>query len=184
MDRIKTLIREPALLIDLAETLVVLAVAFGIHLSNTQETNIIAAIVAALGLGKAFMVHPFAPGVIVDFGRAALMLGVSFGLNVTADQSALIITALGTLTTIVLTTRVTPVNDPVIAAQGAGAGPVAGRTEAGYAALEVVGIVLMVLAVLGMIGIALSAFKVVALVWLIILFIVGLGCFFFGRRTV
>ncbi len=38
MKRLRELVREPALVIDLVETLVVLVVAFGIGLSGDQQT--------------------------------------------------------------------------------------------------------------------------------------------------
>ena len=127
MDRLKALIREPALLIDLAETLVLMIVAFGVGLSGDQQTYIVATIIGLLGLLKGFMTKPFPPAVVTDFGRAALALFASFGVGLTADQITLIVTALGLVTSIILRGQVTPAKDPVIDARGAGAGPVVGH---------------------------------------------------------
>lgn len=112
MSRLKELIREPALLIDLTETLVVLVVAFGLGLSGDQQSYIVAAVVAGLGLLKAMLTRPFAPAALTDFARAALVLGASFGVGLSADQIALIVTALGTLTTIVVRGQVSPAVEP------------------------------------------------------------------------
>lgn len=112
MTRIKELIREPALLIDFAETLVVLLVAFGLGLSGDQQSYIVAAVIATLGLLKALLTRPFAPAAITDFARALLVLGASFGVGLSADQIALIVTALGTLTTIVVRGQVSPAVEP------------------------------------------------------------------------
>lgn len=127
MNRLKDLIREPALLIDLSETLVLMVVAFGLGLSGDQQNYIVAAIVALLGLLKAIMTRPFAVAFLTDFGRAALVLLASFGVGLSADQIALIITALGTVTTVIIRGQITPTKSPVIQPEGAGAGPVAGR---------------------------------------------------------
>lgn len=126
MNRIKDLIREPALLIDLAETLVLMVVAFGLGLSGDQQNYIVAAVVALLGLLKAAMTRPFAVAFLTDFGRAALVLLAAFGVGLSADQIALIVTALGTVTTVILRGQVTPAKSPVIEPDGAGAGPVTG----------------------------------------------------------
>lgn len=112
MERLKTLVREPALLIDLAETLVIMLVAFGVGLSGDQQTYIVAAVVAGLGLLKAFMTRPFAVAAVTDFGRAVLALAATFGVGLTADQIAITVTALGTITTIILRAQVTPATDP------------------------------------------------------------------------
>lgn len=127
MDRLKALVREPALLIDLGETLVLMVVAFGVGLSGDQQTYIVAAIIALIGLLKGFLTKPFPPAAVTDFGRAALCLFASFGVGLTADQITLTVTALGLITSIVLRGQVTPSKDPVIAATGAGAGPVEGN---------------------------------------------------------
>lgn len=126
MNRLKALIREPALLIDLAETLVLMVVAFGLGLSGDQQTYIVAATVALLGLLKGFMTVPFPPAAVTDLGRAALALFASFGVGLTADQITLAVTALGLITSIVLRGQITPTYDPVTSPSGAGSGPVSG----------------------------------------------------------
>lgn len=127
MNRIKELIREPALLIDLSETLVLLVVAFGLGLSGDQQNYIVATIVALLGLLKASMTSPFAVAFLTDFGRAALVLLASFGVGLTADQITLIVTALGTVTTIVMRGQITP--SPLRVRRFASAAPVVVSAE-------------------------------------------------------
>lgn len=112
--RLQSFIREPALIIDFVETFVLMLVAFGVGLSGDTQNYIVAAIVALLGLVKAFTVHPFAVPALTDFARAALVLFASLGVGLSADQIALIVTGLGTLTTIIFTTRTTPISDPVL----------------------------------------------------------------------
>lgn len=112
MTRLRELVREPALLIDLTETLVVLVVAFGIGLSGDQQTYIVAAVVAALGLAKGLLTRPFAVTLLTDAARAVLVLAASFGVGLTADQIALIATALGTVVTVVARGQITPAADP------------------------------------------------------------------------
>lgn len=141
MGRFRELLREPALLLDAVETLVVLLVAFGLSLSGDQQNYIVAAVVALVGVAKGFTTTPFPVSVIPDFGRAVLVLAASFGLPMTADQIAVLATFLGTVTTLVMRAQITPTRDPVTKPGGAGAGPVTG--EAGYAMLSVVGIVLV-----------------------------------------
>jgi hypothetical protein len=109
----RELVREPALILDFLETLLVIFVAFGLPLTHDQQAYIVAALVAAVGLIKGVTVHPFPPAVVTDFGRAALVLAASFGLEtLSADKIALLVTALGTLTTLIMRAQVTPSNDP------------------------------------------------------------------------
>lgn len=141
-NRIVSLIREPALLIDLVETIVLLVVTLGLTLTVDQQTWIVAAFVAAIGLAKGLLTDPFAPSLVTDFGRAALMLGASFGLNLDPDSITLIVTALGTLTTLMMTNRVAPVPAVERAAERVSHPRV--RGEAGAVGLYVPGIVVLV----------------------------------------
>lgn len=112
--RLRELVREPALLIDLTETLVVLLVAFGVGLSGDQQTYMVAAVVAVLGLAKGALTRPFAVTLVTDAARAVLVLAASFGIGLTADQIALIATALGTVVTLVARGQITPTRDPAL----------------------------------------------------------------------
>lgn len=131
MERLKALIREPAMLIDFFESLVVFAVAMGfLNLSGEQQMNAIALFIAVLAVAKGFLVEPFPVMVIGDLGRAALVFFVSVGtLNMTADQITIAVTMLGTLLSLVGRGQVTPRYDPVTANTGAGAGPVFPNAE-------------------------------------------------------
>lgn len=106
--KLKALLREPALVIDTVESLVVLLLAFGIGLSGDQQTYIVATAVALLGLLKAFLIKPFAISAVTDFGRTLLCLLAAFGVGLTADQIAVAITALGTVTTLWIRVKVAP----------------------------------------------------------------------------
>lgn len=110
--RLRELIREPALLIDLVETLVILVVAFGVGLSGDQQTYIVAAVVAVLGLLKGLMTRPFAVTLLTDAARAVLVLAASFGVGLSPDQIALTATALGTVVTLIARGQITPAVEP------------------------------------------------------------------------
>lgn len=110
--RLRELVREPALIIDLVETIVVLVVAFGVGLSGDQQTYIVAAVVAVLGALKGLTTRPFAVTLLTDAVRAILVLAASFGVGLTADQIALIATALGTVVTLVARGQITPAVEP------------------------------------------------------------------------
>lgn len=183
MDRLRSFVREPALLLDFVETLLVLLVAFGVSLSHDQQAYIVAAIIAVIGLLKGISTVPLPVHLITDLGRAVLVLAASFGLHgLTEDRIAVVVTFLGTLTTLVGSIRTTPVNDPILAARGAGAGPVAGRdvlgrnghTEVGATRngvligvlLLVVGLIVWLLTGYAVIGIILIVVGIVALLLL------------------
>lgn len=171
--RFKELLREPALLIDLGETLLVALVAFGLPVSGDQQSYLVAALIAGVGLAKAVTTKPFAPTALTDFARAALVVAASFGVGLSADQIAILVTLLGTVTTVVLRGQITPRTDPVVGAAGAGAGPV--RGEAGAASiLYVLGVVLVLLAVLLLVTTILKVF-VVSWLAIIVIFIVGVA---------
>lgn len=181
MDRLKALAREPALLIDFGETLIIFLIAFGVDIHGDQQDYLVAFLIALVGLIKAFTTKPFPVTMITDFGRAALVLAASLGLGVTADQIAVTVTMLGTLTTVVARSQITPRSDPVVAYDGAGAGPVA-SVEAGYGALATVGLGLVVL---GLILLLLSLLQVIlmSLTVPVVLIVIGLVLWFVGGRT-
>jgi len=126
MERMKALVRDPALLLDLVESAIVLAVALGmLHITGAQQRYTIAVVIAVLALGKGFLTHPFPVTTVPDFGRALLVCFGSYGItHLTADQITLVATFLGTLTTVVARGQITPRYDPVTEVTGAGAGPV------------------------------------------------------------
>jgi hypothetical protein len=114
----RLILREPALLLDTVETLLVLLVAFGIGLSGDQQSYIIAALVAAIAVAKAWATSPFPVTLITDLARAALVLAASFGLNITPDKTAVIVTFLGTFLTLIQRSQITPSYDPAGGAVG------------------------------------------------------------------
>lgn len=117
LDRIKTLLREPALLIDAFESAVVLAVALGLfHLTGEAQRDLIALFIAVLAVGKGILTHPFPVTVVPDLGRAALVFFGSVQLtHLTADQITLVVTFLGTLMTLLQRAQVTPTIEPATA---------------------------------------------------------------------
>lgn len=128
MDRLRVLLREPALLLDAVETGLVLLVALGLHLSNTQQTDIVALIIAAIAVIKGASTLPFPVTIITDLARAVLVLVATFGLDLPPDRVAVIVTFIGTFVTLVQRVAVTPRYDPVVAVGGAGSGPVSGES--------------------------------------------------------
>lgn len=112
MSRTRSLIREPALIIDFVETLLVILVAFGIGLAGDQQTYIVAAVIALLGVAKGYLTRPFSVILISDAARAVLVLATSFGVGLSPDQIALLATGLGTLATLVARGQITPVVEP------------------------------------------------------------------------
>lgn len=183
MDRLKALIREPALLLDAFESVVVFAVAVGLlGLSGDQQTNLIAVFIALLAVAKGVLTKPFPVMVLADFGRALLVFCVSLGvLNLTADQVTITATMLGTVLTVVARGQITPRYDPVVEAAGAGAGPV--RNDIGSAApLYIAGVVLIVLGVIALLLLALGD-PIVSLVWAILIVILGVVLCVVSSRT-
>lgn len=174
MDRLRLLLREPALLIDAFESGVVVAVALGLFsLHGEQQRDLIALFIAVLALLKGITTKPFPVTVIPDLGRAALVFFGSVSLiHLNADQITLLVTFLGTLMTLLQRAQITPTNDPVTRPGGSGAGPV--TTEAGYVATNL--------------GVAIALIVIGVLVWLllwpllgIILVVVGVLALLFWR---
>lgn len=188
MDKIKALIREPALLIDAFESALVFAIALGLfNLTGDAQTNTVAVFIALLAVLKGFLTQPFPVTVVTDFGRAALVWSVSLGLLTwTPDKVTIAVTFLGTLMTLIQRGQITPRFDPVLAQGGAGAGPVANvnKGEEGAADfLYIGGVLLVILGLLDLILVAVgNAF--LPLVWAIILVVVGIVLIFAARRGV
>ena len=171
MDRLKLLIREPALLIDAFESVVVVAVALGLFgLSGEAQRDLIALFIALLALLKGFLTKPFPVTVIPDLGRAALVFFGSVGLtHLSVDQITLVATMLGTVTTLLSRAQITPTYDPVIRPGGSGAGPVQNETGAvrSYSAIGIalilIGVVVWLATPLAWLGIVLLVIGVVLL---------------------
>ena len=187
MDKIKALIREPALLIDAFESAVVFFIAMGFFaLSGDQQTNTVALFIAVLALAKGFLTQPFPVTVITDLGRAAVVWSVSLGfLDWTADQVTIAATFLGTLMTLIQRSQITPRYDSVVVAGGAGAGPVANVTRGEQGAAEPLYVGGIVLAVLGLIFLLLVALgsPVLPLIWSLLLFVAGVVLIFTSRHS-
>lgn len=172
MDRLKLLIREPALLIDAFESVVVVAVALGLFgLSGEAQRDLIALFIAVLAVAKGVLTKPFPVTVVPDLGRAALVFFGSVGLtHLSADQITLVATMLGTVTTLLSRAQITPTFDPIIRPGGSGAGPVQNETGAVRSSYSAIGIALILIGVvvllatsLGWLGIVLIVIGVVLL---------------------
>lgn len=181
MDRLKALLREPALLIDAFESLVVVLIALGMFsLTGDQQTNTVALFIAILALAKGFFTRPFPVTVVTDLGRAAAVWCVSLGLlHWTPDQVTVVVTFLGTLMTVVQRAQITPRFDPVARPGGAGAGPIAGREEIGAGELSYLGYVLVIV---GVILLILAAFGTVPFIWAVACIVVGVLLWVFAGR--
>lgn len=175
MDRLRLLLREPALLIDAFESGVVLAVALGLfNLHGEQQRDLIALFIAVLAAVKGFTTKPFPVTVIPDLGRAALVFFGSIQLtHLNADQITLVATFLGTVMALLARPQITPSKDPVTRPGGAGAGPV--TTEAGYVTANYS--VAIILIVVGLLLWLLGGWFLLG----IILIVLGLLCFVFWR---
>lgn len=180
MDRLKALAREPALLIDAFETLIVFLVAWGfLSLTGDQQTTTIAVFIALCGLAKGFTTKPFPVTVVPDLGRAALVWVVSIGVlpHVTPDQITIAVTMLGTLLSVVMRGQITPRKDAVTHPQGAGSGPLAGnRDDRGAVDLA------MALIVIGIVLIIVGLLTAYAVFWIgVVLLVIGLVLAVVGR---
>lgn len=173
--QLRALLREPALLVDAFESLVVVLIALGVlNLHGDMQTTVVGLFIAALALVKGFLTKPFPVTVLPDLGRAVLVFCASWEiLHVNADQITIIVTFLGTLMTVVQRAQITPRNDAVVHPQGSGSGPLAGRkSEGGYADLAGLGWALIVL---GLILVLVSFVTTANLLWVgVVLLVVGL----------
>lgn len=176
--RIKSILRDPALLVDLLESLLVVLLAVGIiHVTGEQQRYIVAVLIAVLAVVKGFSTKPFPVTVIPDLGRALLVAVGSFGLvHLTADQVTILATFLGTITTLIARGQITPIYDPApltasVVSDGEAANRIvndSGAVDLGGLAilLVVVGLILLLLALVGVLP---------GLLWVgLILLIVGL----------
>lgn len=186
MDRLKALVREPALLIDAFESLVVVLVAWGfLGLTGDQQTVTVGLFIAVLAVVKGVLTHPFPVTVIPDLGRAALVFCASLGIiHVTPDKITLFVTFLGTVMTLIQRGQITPRGDSVARPGGAGSGPIAGRrnSDAGFMDLGLLG---AILAVVGLVLVVVGLLTVYNTVVLgVILFVLGVVLYVFaGHRS-
>lgn len=175
MDRLKLLVREPALLLQLVENIIAALVIINIHVSRDSEVWIMAAIVAVNGILKGLTTHPFPVHFITDLARAVLMIGISFGLNLSVDKVTVLVTLVGTIVALVGSLRTTPAYDPVTRPGGAGGGPVSTKAEGGYANYGFLGIVLIVIGLLIWLLAGMSVIGIILIVLGVVLLLAPLG---------
>lgn len=88
---VKILNREPALWAGLASAAIYMIGAFVIHMTADQESVLIAATAAVLGVIVAVMTHDGASAAILGLVKALLAVALGFGLHLSADNQAVIL---------------------------------------------------------------------------------------------
>lgn len=84
--------REPALWAALVNALIYALGAFLLPLSGDQESVLIAAASAVLGVAVAVQVHDGWSAAVLGLAKALLALGLGFGLHWTPEQQAIVLT--------------------------------------------------------------------------------------------
>ena len=109
----KILGREPALWAALTSAVIYLVGAFFVHLSDGQESVLIAVAAAVLGLIVAGMTHDGLSAAILGLAKAGIALALGFGLKISADQQAVILSFVATAVAMFVRTQATaPVASP------------------------------------------------------------------------
>lgn len=80
--------REPALVAGLIESIIALAVAFGLHVTTAQVGLINAVVAALLGVYTAWATKETLASGILALSKSVLSLLIGFGLDLTTDQTA------------------------------------------------------------------------------------------------
>lgn len=83
--------REPALVSGLIESILALAVAFGLHWSTAQVGLVNAVAAAVLGVYTAWATKETLASAVIALSKSVLSLLIGFGLDLTADQTATVI---------------------------------------------------------------------------------------------
>jgi hypothetical protein len=100
--------REPVYFLAVAAITLKLVAAFGLDVSDTQQTVINAALAAAVGVASAIVLKTGAAGAaILQLAQAGLALFVGFGLDLSADQQGLIMSGVTAVLALVLHEQVT-----------------------------------------------------------------------------
>lgn len=111
----KILGREPAMWLALVASLVKLAAAFGLNVSQDQQAIINALAAALVGVIVAYLVHDGGAAAIVGLAQAALATAVGFGLHWNANQQAVVMVTVAIAVGMWTRTQVTapvPATDP------------------------------------------------------------------------
>lgn len=81
--------REPVYILAFIAIVLKLAAAYGLDVSETQQTVINTVLACAVAVASAIVLHNGAVGAaIVNFAQAALALFLGFGLDMTAQEQA------------------------------------------------------------------------------------------------
>ncbi|MCX4543762.1 hypothetical protein [Streptomyces sp. NBC_01565] len=105
----KILGREPALLLGFAAAGLKLAAAFGLNVSDTQQTLINAALAAAVGVWLAIVAKDGALGAaITQLAQAFMALFIGFGLDWTAAKQATVMATIAATLAMWERTQITP----------------------------------------------------------------------------
>lgn len=104
--------REPAIWVYAINSLVALAVAFGLNLSQEQTGAITTIATGVLAAVVAIMTRPFVVSALTGAVGTILTAVAAFGLEFTSDQIGTFVAALGVVLSLALRMNVTPAADP------------------------------------------------------------------------
>lgn len=105
--------REPALVAGLIESVVALAVAFGLHWTTAQVGLVNAVVAALLGGYVAWATKETLASAVLALSKSVLSLLIGFGLDLTADQTATLLAVVGIVLSVFNRTQ----NSPALAAE-------------------------------------------------------------------
>lgn len=98
--------REPALWLSLVTVAVQLATAFGLDLTNDQQSVINAASVAVVGVLTAITVHDGIGAAVLGLVQAGVALAVGFGLHWSPDQQSTVLATVAAIVAMFVRTQV------------------------------------------------------------------------------
>lgn len=104
--------REPAVWVYAINSLVALAVAFGLDLSPEQTGAITTIATGVLAAVVAVLTRPFVVSALTGAVGTVLTAVAAFGLELSSDQIGAFVTALGVVLSLILRMNVTPAADP------------------------------------------------------------------------
>jgi hypothetical protein len=100
---------EPALVLEAVKVGLVMFVTFGfIDFSNDQQTWVVAAVAALIGLAKAFSTHPFPVTAVTDAVQAVGIAVIGFHSALTQAQLATLVTFVGVVVVLIQRAQISP----------------------------------------------------------------------------
>lgn len=104
--------REPAALIGVVETFLVLLMAFRLGVDQELLGAIMAVVTAGFGVYSAYVTKDTLLGAAVGLLKSALILAAVFGFTLTADQTAAVIALVTVGLSLFQRTQTTPLANP------------------------------------------------------------------------